>query len=127
MVRVCGMLDSRVWGLLGSVCGSVGLAVLVVALAALATHHAYAEDPVPVTLTCQCNPSDEACLSACASVCSVTCDGSFPQCGTGSCDAPIPGCEVYSCKLILAVPACECNPFRDWRFNTRLDWEGRDL
>jgi hypothetical protein len=37
MVRVCGMLGSRVCGLLGSVCGSVGLAVLVVALAAMAT------------------------------------------------------------------------------------------
>jgi hypothetical protein len=45
MVRVCGMLGSRVCGLFGSVCGSVGLAVLVVALAAMATRHAYAEDP----------------------------------------------------------------------------------
>ncbi|MBA2226198.1 hypothetical protein [Thermogemmata fonticola] len=67
MVRVCGKLGSRVCGLLGSVCGSVGLAVLVVALAAMATRHAYAEDP-SVILNCPCDPNDpnyQECLAAC--------------------------------------------------------------
>jgi hypothetical protein len=114
MVRVCGKLGSRVCGLLGSVCGSVGLAVLVVALAAVATRHAYAEDPVPVTLTCQCDPNDQACLSACVSVCNVSCDNRVPPyCSGGSCDAPIPGCEVYRCKPTYYGQSCECNAFRD--------------
>jgi len=67
MVRLCGKLGSRVCGLLGSVCGSVGLAVLVVALAALATRHAYAEDPIE---NCVCLPSEtpEECLARCGEV-----------------------------------------------------------
>jgi hypothetical protein len=71
MVRVCGMLGSRVCGLLGSVCGSVGLAVLVVALAAMATRHAYAEDPVPVPIG---GPSCTQCTTLCVGQIGAQCD-----------------------------------------------------
>jgi uncharacterized membrane protein YeaQ/YmgE (transglycosylase-associated protein family) len=82
MERVCGMLGSRVCGLLGSMCGSVGLAVLVVALAALATRHAYAEDPVPVPIPINCS-TDCACFTP------------PPQpCYYGMCQGVV-GCDIY--------------------------------
>ena len=104
---------TRLYAWLWQGCASLALAVLLVGLAAWGTHNAFAEDLVPVTTDCNCSPSDETCLTFCMSVCDVTCSGSFPLCGTGSCAAPMSGCEKYKCKLILAVPACECNAWKD--------------
>jgi hypothetical protein len=87
MVRVCGKLGSRVCGLLGSVCGSVGLAVLVVALAALATRHAYAEDdgsivPIPIVGDCPFTDRCTPCNFPCDDICfgSGRCGPNFCRC-----------------------------------------------
>jgi uncharacterized membrane protein YeaQ/YmgE (transglycosylase-associated protein family) len=99
MVRLCGKLGSRVCGLLGSVCGSVGLAVLVVALAALATRHAYAEDPIE---NCVCPPdiSPEECLALCAQA--RNCPNAA-GCNSGCHD---PACWQAGCTN---VSGCNCD------------------
>ena len=114
MVRVCGKLGSRVCGLLGSVCGSVGLAVLVVALAALATRHAYAEDPIE---NCVCPPdmSPEECQVWCAAqnvcpghlACNINCryDDSTSVC-SGMC-SNANKCKFCGC-ILDAGGSCFC-------------------
>jgi hypothetical protein len=97
MVRVCGMLGSRVCGLLGSVCGSVGLAVLVVVLAAMATRHVYAEDPIE---NCVCPPdiSPEECLALCAQA--------------RNCPDPVncnSGCLSNECAILGCTNVIGCN------------------
>ena len=105
MVRVCGMLGSRVCGLLGSVCGSVGLAVLVVALAAMATRHAYAEDPVEVgtnlllncEIDCVCN------LDVCYDDICQNRDGCISQCKCIDKPPPQRGCKCIR-RLETTIP-----------------------
>jgi hypothetical protein len=117
MVRVCGMLSSRVCGLLGSVCGSVGLAVLVVALAALATRHAYAEDPIE---NCVCPP--DMSPEECALLCGTTAPP--PPCSSGH-----PDCAPYvtpeDCfpgplheNNCAGDPRCNCR----WKPNAQGQW-----
>ncbi len=117
MVRVCGMLGSRVCGLLGSVCGSVGLAVLVVALAAMATRHAYAEDPSPPPDPCPCLPEEswEECQVRCAAqnacpghlACNINCryDDATSVC-SGMC-SNANNCKFCGC-ILDAGGSCFC-------------------
>jgi|GEM_PF-2059753 hypothetical protein len=118
MVRVCGKLGSRVCGLLGSVCGSVGIAVLVVALAALATHHAYAEDPLPPPDPCPCLPEEtwEECQVRCAAqnvcpghaICNINCryDSDMTSC-QGGCRT-LGNCIACGCKFKAFERKCVC-------------------
>jgi hypothetical protein len=57
-----------------------------------------------------CIENGGVCFAACSnSVCSVTCVGSYPQCGTGTCNKkPVCVDARCNCMLILAVPSCEC-------------------
>jgi len=92
-------MRTKVFGLLQWATGTIAAAALLLSLAAMPTQSAWAdEDVVGVELFA-------------AGPCDVTCGGSYPLCGNGSCAAPKPGCNLQSCKLILAgtYKACECN------------------
>jgi hypothetical protein len=83
-------------------------------LALLAAEPARADDLSECQALCSqyTNQDYSMCVGNCmngATICDLTCSGSYPKCGDGTCDTNKKGCEAYKCKLILLAKQCECN------------------
>jgi hypothetical protein len=122
MVRVCGMLSSRVCGLLGSVCGSVGLAVLVVALAAMASASVPPQECKNLCLRIQNNEAYFDCMRACLGGAPYVCGDNATACLGSSCPGLVglpQGCGQRGCgdtrDGYLCAQYCTC------RFYPRLE------